>query len=218
MQSTENKLISIKYIDSNKKVLKSIFSYYSLPVFFALNLMTLYTLSTYRSLNDLSGPFALSIAILAGMLVLFVSIVIFLGSFTFLQRKYSSLEIFQNTIIINSKDIYNIENVEYVNMPYISVISHWFQLRDKNSKKMIGHFVYRFYDMYFFNYSPEIIKKTIESNSLINQIYIKKSIAKDNLLCIKRAQRNEKIKIFTTLLFVVLIVQLAIMLSIKFHI
>ena len=137
MQQSEDILLSIKYIDLNKKILKSIFSYYSLPIVLIVNLMTLYSLLTYQNLQDLSGPFALSFVMLVGLAIVFFTILMFLGSMHFLQKRYYSFSISQNYIIINSKDMYDIQNVEYIDMPYISRVSCWFELREKNSKKKL---------------------------------------------------------------------------------
>ncbi len=220
MQQSEDVILSIKYIDSSKKILKSIFSYYFLPIISIINLMTLYSLLTYQDLQDLSGPFGLSFVMLAGLTIVFSSILMFFGSMYFLQKKYSSLRIFQNYILINSKDKYDIQNIEYVDMPYRSAISRWFELREKNSKKTIGHFVYRFYDTYFFYNSPEMIKNLIESKSLDNRDLINKSIQEDEISCLSLETRNEKIRKITIFLFLILIGQMVAMLLIrqKYHI
>lgn len=220
MQQSENVLLSIKYIDSSKKILKSIFSYYFLPIVSIINLMTLYSLLTYKNLQDLSGPFALSFVMLVGLAIVFFTILMFFGSIHFLQKRYSSFSISKNHILINSKDMYDIQNVEYVDMPYISTVSRWFELREKNSKKTIGHFVYRFYDTFFFYNSPEIIKNIIESKSLDNIEAIDKSIQEDKISCLSLERRNEKIRKITMFLFLILIGQMVAMLLIrlKYHI
>jgi|GEM_PF-4454785 len=217
MQQSEDILLSIKYIDSSKKILKSIFSYYFLPIVSIVNLMTLYSLLTYENLQDLSGPFALSFVMLAGLAIVFFTILMFFGSMLFLQKRYSSFSISKNHILINSKDIYDIQNVEYVDMPYISTVSRWFELREKNSKKTIGHFVYRFYDTFFFYNSPEIIKNFIESKSLDNREAIDKSIQKDKISCLSLETRNEKIRKITIFLFISLVAQMVAMLLIRLN-
>ncbi len=220
MEQSEDVLLSIKYIDASKKILKSIFSYYSLPIVSIINLMTLYSLLTYKNLQDLSGPFALSFVILAGLTIVFFTILMFYGSMHFLQKKYSNFSISKNHILINSKDMYDIQNVEYVDMPYISTVSRWFTLREKNSKKTIGHFVYRFYDTFFFYNSPELIKNIIESKSLDNREATDKFIQEDKISCLSLERRNEKIRKITMFLFLILIGQMVAMLLIrlKYHI
>ena len=213
----ENKdmLLSIEYIDLGIKIFKSIFSYYFLPILLIINLMDLYTLLTYENLDDLGKAFAGSGVFLIGFLVVSFSILIFFTSIIFLKKKYYKLDISKNHIIINSKYMYDIQNIEYINMPYISSISRWFQLKEKNTEKLIGHFNYRFYDTYFFYNTPEVIEKLINSNSLDNKELIENLIKEDKLSCLALEKRNEKIRFFTIILFAILIGQSLLMVLIR---
>jgi len=212
VQEHENTLLSIKYINSNRKFFKSIFSYYFLPAFVILNLINLNILLTYEHIQDLNAPFTLSVLGLVLLAIILFPILMFSCSMFFLKKRYYSLSIFQNYILINSKNKYELEDIEYVSMRYNSIVSHRFSLRKKKSKKLIGHFVYRFYDTYLFNSSPEIIKSIIELRHIDNKELIEKSIQDDRTSCLSKETRNEKIRKITIFLFFALIAEVFAML------
>jgi len=217
MKQDEDTLLSIKYIDSGKKILKSIFNSDFLPFILIFNLINLYALLTYENLEDLSGPFAASLVMLVGLAIVFFTILMFYASSLFLQKKYYSLSIFEDYILINSKNKYDIQDIEYVEMSYTSPITNWFQLKEKNSKKAIGYFVYRFYGTYFFHNSPQMIKNIIESKSLDNKELIEKLVHEDKTSCLSLERKIKKIRKITMFLFITLIGQMVAMLLIMLN-
>ena len=205
MQKSTEPILAINYEDITSKVFKSFFNYFTLPILLIVDIVMIYGIITHESLNDLSRPFALGIVVLAGLSIYFFSVVIYFFSMKFLTRKYASLEIYEEKVIINNKAEYSISEVEFTHMPYISAVTRWFELIDKESKEAIGHFVYRFYDTYFLQNSPEMIQKAINSTTTDNSASLREMVDEDKNQCLAMQHRNEKLRRLTMTAFLVLI-------------
>ncbi|MBO8087544.1 MAG: hypothetical protein J7D61_16035 [Marichromatium sp.] len=212
MQQNTEPILAINYEDIPSKVFKSFFNYFILPLLLIVDIMMIYGFITHESLSDLSRPFALGVVTLVALIVYFFSIVIYFFSIKFLTQKYASLEIYKEKVIINNKDEYTISKVEFTRMPYMSVITRWFQLIDKESKEVIGHFVYRFNDTYFLQNSPEIIQKVINSMSIDKSVSLRKMVDEDKNQCFVLQHRNEKLRRITITAFLILIALITAML------
>ncbi|WP_069479111.1 hypothetical protein [Sulfurospirillum halorespirans] len=203
MQNEKTLLVSLTYENLTKKILKSFFNFFMLPIILGLNIMLIIAIVRHKNLIE---SLALSITLLIVMGVFFLTIVLFLLSMKFLLRRYSQLEIFEEKIIINNTTTCLISDIEFVPMPsFLSKSSRWFELKEKNSDQVIAHFVYRFYNTYFFKHSPEIVKKIIQNDHSLELNTLLQMIKQDTEECVRIQNRNEDIRTLTILLFLVLI-------------
>jgi len=215
MKKVERPLIRLSYGNVYKKIAKSFCGYYFLPPLLVVVLTNFYALSTYETIMELAGAFAASGVMVAGIFILSLSILVYMGSFIILLRRYRALDIYHDRIVVNADKVFDIDQVEFVPMPYAKAISEWFELKEKKSGKTIGHFVCRFYDVYLLDYGSVFFKRLFERVATDESTKIVDLVKEEEVRIQALKNRNEKLRKLTCILFLVFLFQLVAMLVMR---
>ena len=178
-ENNETLLVSMFYENVYNKLLSSYFNFWLLPFNLIAIIGIIISFFRYENLEQLSHSFALGSGMLILSLVNLFGIIIYIFLMKIILKKFSRLDLTDKSVIINDVDIYPISDVKYQHIFNFSMMSRTFMLVDKETNKIIGHFVYRFSDVIFFDNSPEIIEQILETSSSQSMGILQQNIIKN---------------------------------------
>jgi len=204
MNKDEVLLLSLSYGNYTSKILNGFFNVFILPLILFSNIAIIIAIFNYETFSQLAGPFAGGIVSLILSSVYLIISVLYILIF----KRYSKLDITNETVIINDKYFYPVSEIKYQQIPSIYIFSNSFLLTNQKTNKIIAHFNYRFGDTVFFKNSPEMIKKILQTNEPFQIKQLQQEIKEDRKKVLKSRKLVKRIRIITMFSFIMLVLLL----------